>query len=303
MNAVGTFNASFSDYAESVSPIIEDAIFKYLPIPLHGNKTELRKAVKYAVFPGGKRIRPILTLLGAELFETDLQKILPAAVAVEYVHTSSLIFDDLPCMDDARERRGQPCVHEKFGQGLAILAALSLLNASYGLIFADRTTDSELALKAHNELVSCVGTSGMTCGQSIDIASQKNAYLMTGNFTQTESLKYLKTSALIRLSLSIGVIMAGINGTHLEQLTNFSELFGQAYQLSDDLADVEEDGANLTADEKNLIANNKTKLGDSLQNTIHKANGILLDNFSQSEARDSLIDLCTSFSPRPSEAH
>src|SRR6201999_960594 len=117
-----------------------------------------------------KRLRPILTILGAELVGGKAESVLPASVAVEFVHTSSLIFDDLPCMDNANKRRGKTSLHEKFGEGLAILVALGFLNASYGLVFVNHHGLPERAMQAHAEIVECVGAAGMIGGQAVDLA-------------------------------------------------------------------------------------------------------------------------------------
>ncbi|MEJ7710749.1 MAG: polyprenyl synthetase family protein [Pyrinomonadaceae bacterium] len=121
---------------------------------------EFNEALRYALFPGGKRLRPVLTLLGGELLGASRAQLMAAASAVEFVHTSSLIFDDLPCMDNARERRGQVALHARFGEGLSVLVALALMNASYGLMFEDHQQSSSIAMRAHSELVDCIGAGG-----------------------------------------------------------------------------------------------------------------------------------------------
>ncbi|MBA3634709.1 MAG: polyprenyl synthetase family protein, partial [Acidobacteria bacterium] len=122
-------------YAEDKKPQIETALREHLPFaPVH-IETRFNEAVEYALFSGGKRLRPVLTLLGAELVGGTSDLIVPSAVAVEFIHTSSLIFDDLPCMDDSNERRGKTSLHEKFGEGLAVLVGIGFLNAAYNLDF------------------------------------------------------------------------------------------------------------------------------------------------------------------------
>src|SRR5215813_12984430 len=113
---------------------IEAALDGFLPLSSQSHARRLNEALRYAVFPGGKRWRPLLTLLGAELVEVSTGDAMPAACAMEFLHTSSIIFDDLPAMDDADLRRGVPALHRVYGEGVAVLAALALLNESYGLL-------------------------------------------------------------------------------------------------------------------------------------------------------------------------
>ena len=129
--------AELWQYIEKHRAQIEKSLREHLPLAPPKIETRFNEAVEYALFSGGKRLRPVLTLLGAELFGGKPELMMPAAVAGEFIHTSSLIFDDLPCMDNAPERRGKTSLHEKFGEGLAVLVAIGFLNASYGLIFVN----------------------------------------------------------------------------------------------------------------------------------------------------------------------
>ncbi|HEX8473879.1 MAG TPA: polyprenyl synthetase family protein [Pyrinomonadaceae bacterium] len=224
------------DYVDAVRPRIEDALAQHLPCaPAHlGGR--FNEAIRYALFPGGKRLRPVLTLLGAELVGGASDAALRAATAVEYVHTSSLIFDDLPCMDDASERRGRLCLHRRYDEGLAVLVALALMNASYGLVFDDERTKPERAIAAHAELVACIGTDGMVTGQTIDLSdgASRDGF---------DAMRNLKTSALMRLSVRLGAILSGAHAQQLAALSRFAELLGEAYQISDDVIDLAEDAA------------------------------------------------------------
>lgn len=226
-------------YVAEVRPQIERALMRHLPLAPPPVGAHFNDAICDALFPGGKRLRPVLTLLGAELVGGKWSGVLPAAAAVEFVHTSSLIFDDLPCMDNALERRGQLALHRRYGEGLAVLVALGLLNKSYALIFDGPYGDFRRAIDAHAELVECVGTSGMVTGQTVDLSNGDGAGVR-GNF---ESIRNLKTSALIRLALRLGAILSGANERQLATLSNFAALTGEAYQLGDDLLDLGEDAA------------------------------------------------------------
>ncbi|HEY0657950.1 MAG TPA: polyprenyl synthetase family protein [Pyrinomonadaceae bacterium] len=282
--------ADLWQYVEKHKPAIEKSLREHLPLAPPKIETQFNEAVEYALFSGGKRLRPVLTLLGAELFGGKPETMMPAAVAVEFIHTSSLIFDDLPCMDNAPERRGKTSLHEKFGEGLAVLVGIGFLNAAYGLIFVNHANQPETAIAAHAELVECVGASGMLGGQSVDLALAKGAG-DASNF-DFESVRNLKTSALMRLSLRVGAILAGASYFDLTMLSRFAELLGDAYQLSDDLIDLEED-SRIFGDEQRTFAieRGKDSANQRLQEIVKDAKRILIENFATSEARSCLIQL------------
>lgn len=287
-----TAEANLWRYVEKQKPQIEAALRERLPLAPAKIETRFNEAVEYALFSGGKRLRPVLTLLGAELVGGKPETILPSAVAVEFVHTSSLIFDDLPCMDDSGERRGKTSLHARFGEGLAILVGLGFLNAAYGLIFVNRQNSLERSIAAHAELVECVGAGGMVGGQSVDLALAKGAnssdfFAADYNF---ESIRNLKTSALMRLALRVGAILAGAGDDELTNLSRFAALLGDGYQLSDDLIDLEEDDA--IFENKTFAANQgrdaaRAKLAD----LIAEAKQILIENFPPNDARSCLLQL------------
>jgi geranylgeranyl diphosphate synthase type II len=277
-------------YADENKPQIEKALREHLPLAPANIETRFNEAVEYALFSGGKRLRPVLTLLGAELVGGKTDLIVPSAVAVEFIHTSSLIFDDLPCMDNAFERRGQTSLHEKFGEGLAILVAVGFLNAAYGLIFVNHSGMPERAMAAHAEIVECVGAAGMVGGQSVDLALATSAGGEINSDFETESVRNLKTSALMRLALRIGAILAGANYLALAQLSRFAELLGDAYQLSDDLLDADEDGEIFT-ENKTFAAREQDAAQMKLRTIIEEAKRILIENFPSNEARSCLIQL------------
>jgi len=279
--------ADLWQYVEKHKPNIEKSLREHLPLAPPNIETQFNEAVEYALFSGGKRLRPVLTLLGAELFGGTAEIILPSAVAVEFIHTSSLIFDDLPCMDNADKRRGKTSLHEKFGEGLAVLVAIGFLNASYALVFVNHSQMPQRAMEAHAEIVECVGASGMVGGQSVDLALAKGA----GDAGDFESVRNLKTSALMRLALRVGSILAGANYLELAHLSRFAELLGDAYQLSDDLIDLEEDGKIFSENKTFAINQGQTSAHLKLKNIIEEAKRILVDNFTSSEARSCLIQL------------
>jgi geranylgeranyl diphosphate synthase, type II len=280
-------------YVESKRPQIEKSLREFLPLAPVQIKTKFNDALEYALFPGGKRLRPVLTMLGAELVGGRADEVTPSAIAVEYVHTSSLIFDDLPCMDDARERRGKTSLHEKFGEGLAVLVGLGFLNASYGLVFVNHSSQPERAIKAHAELVECIGAAGMVGGQAVDLALAQGAGgdVSAQNY-ESESVRNLKTSALMRLALRVGAILAGANDSQLISLSRYAELLGDSYQLSDDLLDLEEDGEIFSQNQTTFaIEKGRDAAQVKLKTMVEEAKEILIDNFAPSPARDNLEQL------------
>ncbi len=289
----GAEGLNLREYIEKYKPHIEKSLREYLPLAPVKIQTEFNQAIEYALFSGGKRLRPILTLLGAELVGGKAEIILPSAVAVEFIHTSSLIFDDLPCMDNANERRGKTSLHEKYGEGLAILVALGFLNASYGLVFVNHSNLPERVRQAHAEIVECVGASGMVGGQSVDLAFAKGA--SSNDFSvddyNFESVRNLKTSALMRLALRVGAILAGANRLELTHLSRFAELLGDAYQLSDDLIDLQEDDEIFGSNKTFAINQGHDAVKMKLGNLITEAKQVLVDSFPSNDARNCLIQL------------
>lgn len=282
--------AGLWQYVEAHRTEIEKSLREFAPLAPLNIETKFNEATEYALFSGGKRLRPVLTLLGAELVGGKTETIFPAAAAGEFIHTASLIFDDLPAMDNASERRGQTSLHEKFGEGLAILVGIGFLNAAYGLVFVNHNGMPERAMAAHAEIVECVGASGMVGGQSVDLALAKSAVANQDSGAEIESIKNLKTSALMRLALRVGAILAGANYLELANLSRFAELLGDAYQLSDDLIDLEEDAEIFR--ENQTFANHRNETARlKLQTIIEEAKRTLIENFPSNDARTCLIQL------------
>ena len=294
-----TSQAELWRYVEKHRVAIEKSLRDFLPLAPTAIATEFNEAVEYALFSGGKRLRPVLTLLGAELVGGKTDTIFPAAIAGEYIHTSSLIFDDLPCMDNAAERRGKTSLHEKFGEGLAVLVGIGFLNAAYGLVFVNYAGMPERAMAAHSEIVECVGAAGMIGGQSVDLALAKGAGANYVSAAEYESVRNLKTSALMRLSIRVGAILAGANYLELAHLSRYAELLGDAYQLSDDLIDLEEDGEIFKENKTFAIQENITARL-KLKTIIEEAKRILTDNFQPNEAQNCLLQLTDYLTERKS---
>jgi len=262
---------------ESVADIhlvIEAALLSYLPQCQHPGAKGLDNALHYAVFPGGKRIRPILSILGAQVLGADPGLALPAACAVEFTHTSSLIFDDLPCMDDAQIRRGIPVLHHVFGEEVALLAGIALLNQSYAIY--GQTPD----LIA--EATRCIGVDGMVVGQAIDLLSQDGGGEPVDEWQKKQAERNRKTSAMMRLALTAGALACGAAPAEVAPLGDAGQSIGEAYQLADDLLDGER---SRNRAEKTLEQNSFHRLSQGTtgeQASLDQING-LIEN-----ARDSL---------------
>lgn len=217
---------------------VEEALGDWLPLSAAVGTERLNEAVRFAVFPGGKRLRPLLTLLGARLGGATDAQALTLSCASEFIHTSSLIFDDLPSMDDAALRRGRPALHVVYGEGVAILTALALLNQSYAVFAAaaEGMAYPERLSRLIGEAAACVGSSGMIAGQAAEFASSG-----AHEAGRTPPSRDLKTTALMRLMLIAGAILAGGSAEKIAALAAYGEALGRAYQIHDDLADARGD--------------------------------------------------------------
>ena len=200
-------------------------------------------AMRYSVSVGGKRIRPVLLLESCRLCGGEIEEALPFACALEMIHTYSLIHDDLPCMDDDDLRRGQPSCHKKFGEATALLAGDALLTLAFGVCAKSALAKNapDRALRAVALLAENAGALGMIGGQEIDLASE-------GKQISLETLRTMdakKTGALIKAACQIGAVLAGCSDTQIAALTEYAEHLGQAFQIVDDILDVEGDTSKL----------------------------------------------------------
>ncbi len=236
------------DYLEQKQKLIDRLLDKYLP-PEEQYPQMLHKAIRYSVLAGGKRLRPILAMTFYECFGGDDEYIInPAACALELIHTYSLIHDDLPCMDDDDLRRGIPTLHKKFDEATAVLAGDALHDLAFGLIA--RTGSARVV----SELADAIGTSGMLGGQMVDVQAE-------GKQINRDDIFYIhshKTGALIRASVKIGAILAGVENSTLDEISIYGEKIGFAFQIIDDILDIEGDqkklGKQVGSDCKNFKA-------------------------------------------------
>lgn len=216
----------------------------------------LQEAMEYSLCAGGKRLRPILAIAGAEAVGGTLLRVLPFACALEMIHTYSLIHDDLPAMDDDSLRRGRPTNHKVYGEALAILAGDALLTEAFAWMsraYAPQVESGDLSavllLEVIGDLATAAGMSGMVGGQVIDLAYEGESGI---RIEQLEALHRLKTGALLEASVAMGAKLAGASGAQIEALRTYGAAIGLAFQIADDILDIEgsaEIGKDIGSDE------------------------------------------------------
>jgi geranylgeranyl diphosphate synthase type II len=215
--------------------------------------TSVHEAMRYSLFAGGKRVRPILSIAAAEALGARVSGLLPLAGSLEFIHTYSLIHDDLPAMDDDDFRRGRPTCHKVYGEAIAILAGDGLLNLAFEVLSDPRRTKAVPAnrlIAIIKEISAASGVLGMVGGQVVDMESEGREI----DFPTLEYIHTHKTGALIRASLRIGAIYAKAGEKRLKALTRYGELVGLAFQIVDDILDItgkrEETGKDVGSDLK-----------------------------------------------------
>ena len=216
---------------------VDDALSAVL-LPDDAEPPSVHRAMRYSVMAGGKRLRPILVIAGAEAVGGAAETVMPAACALELIHTYSLIHDDLPAMDDDDYRRGRLTNHKVFGEAVAILAGDALLTDAFRLIAENAARvakDAAIVRDVIVEVVEAASTRGMVGGQVVDIESE-------GKSVTAETLEYIhlhKTAALIRASLRVGAMLAGGRADQLAIIGEAGRSLGLAFQIVDDILDVE----------------------------------------------------------------
>jgi geranylgeranyl diphosphate synthase type II len=220
-------------YLDERTALIDRALNSFLP-RASARPATLHRAMRYSLFAGGKRLRPVLTLAAAEACGGSLAAALPAAGAVECIHTYSLIHDDLPCMDDDDLRRGRPTNHKVFGEGIAVLAGDALLTIAFEILAqAEATTRYPIAALIA-ELATGAGSKWLIGGQVADLEGE-------GKKATGAELKYIhlsKTAALLTTSIRLGAMSANATPKQLAALTEFGQSLGLAFQVIDDILDV-----------------------------------------------------------------
>ena len=222
---------------------INTRLLQYLQEP--GNQpTRIVQAMQYSLLAGGKRLRPILAIATTEATQGDIAAVLPAACAIEMVHTYSLIHDDLPAMDNDMLRRGQPTAHVKFDEATAILAGDALLTKAFEIISEthdDKPIDFSRQLRAIYILAKAAGSQGMIQGQMLDIGAE-------GQQLELENLKELhklKTGAMIEAGVMIGALYGNADAVALSALRLYAQQIGLAFQVVDDILNVSGNPARL----------------------------------------------------------
>jgi len=247
---------SFKDFARICHERVDAALEEFLP--LGDDPTQLREAMRYSLFNGGKRVRPTLAYASAlaingQALSQQQDLLNRVACALESLHSYSLVHDDLPAMDDDDLRRGKPTCHIAFNEASAILAGDALQTLAFELLSdaLDVKPETQIALIRH--LAHASGVQGMVLGQAIDLAAVDKHI----DLTQLETMHRHKTGALIRASVSMGAIAAGATDTQLAALDHYAAAIGLAFQVQDDILDVIADTETLGKQQGADIARNK----------------------------------------------
>jgi geranylgeranyl pyrophosphate synthase len=232
-----TFDEQLQQYVSHV----ERGIATHVPAP-STRPARLHEAMRYSVEAGGKRLRPVLVLATAELFSGDPVPALPAAIAVECVHTYSLIHDDLPCMDNDDLRRGRPTAHKAFDEATALLAGDALLTHAFALLARAYAADAALAQALVAELGTAAGSERLIGGQMEDLLAEKKS---NATADELEFIHLNKTAAMIESSLVMGGMVGGAAASEIESLRRIGRDLGLAFQIIDDVLDATADSATL----------------------------------------------------------
>lgn len=226
--------SAFESFAGAKIPLLEQRLRELVP-PVEAEPRKLHESVHYSLFAAGKRIRPIFALAVANVFRAKEDELADAACTLEMVHTSSLILDDLPCMDNAFVRRGKPANHIAFGEATAILAATFLLNRAYGILADYKKNFLSAALSAEfaATLSGAIGSEGVIGGQMVDLESE-------GQRIGLETLEFIhsrKTGALFYAAAEMGALFARARESERLAVRTFAKNLGLAFQISDDILD------------------------------------------------------------------
>jgi len=230
---------NFEKYLNDKRNIIDKALDEFLPSE-EKSPSIIHKAMRYSVFSGGKRLRPILTLAIAELLGKEIEMVLNVACGIELIHTFSLIHDDLPCIDNDDFRRGKPSNHKVFGEDIALLAGDALLVSGFEMIVKNaelKGIKKQSILKVIKEISYYIGTDNMLGGQVEDINPENK------NITKEDlyNMYMKKTTALVCASIRAGAILSDANQRQLKALTRYGEKIGLAFQIVDDILDIMQD--------------------------------------------------------------
>jgi geranylgeranyl diphosphate synthase type II len=232
-------STTIEQYLDERKTLVDKALQTFMPNP-SGLASDVIRAMNYSLFAGGKRIRPILCIAGAEAVGGSADSVMPVACAIELIHTYSLIHDDLPVMDNDDLRRGKPTNHKVFGEAVALLAGDGLLTLAFNLMAgygAEKEVEKKALLRVIDLIASAAGYKGMVGGQVVDITYEGKE----PDATVVEYIHRHKTAALIAASVTAGTILAGGNKDEEKSINRYGQQIGLAFQIADDILNIEGD--------------------------------------------------------------
>lgn len=276
-------------YCQDKAKIVDHALAEFVPCE-NVYPLAIFEAMRYSLFAGGKRLRPILLMAAADSVGGKGSDYLNVACGLEMIHTYSLIHDDLPAMDDDDYRRGKLTSHKVFGEGMAILAGDGLLTKAFTIMLAQPVVSGDVLIKVIREISSAAGAKGMIGGQVIDLSSE-------GEIIDINTLNYMhqaKTGALFKAAVRAGAQLAGGKEWQVTSLTEYAEQFGLAFQITDDILDVtgtqEKIGKPVGSDIKNHKATYVTLYSlDEAKNMAYQAVNNALEALSQFGAEADIL--------------
>ena len=240
-------NLSLDNFEENLQKRINSLLNSYL-----NSNSQIEKAIKFSLSAPGKRVRPILIYLVGDIYNISLEKLDSLALASEIIHTYSLVHDDLPCMDDDDLRRGQPTLHKKYSEATAVLAGDAMQSLAIQIILEDEILSNELKVSTLKLLMESIGYKGMILGQEQDISFEKKSV----NKEEIIKMNYLKTGLLIEFCIMAPLIIANKKE---DEWNTIARNVGIAFQLIDDLLDLEESEENLGKASNKDQSKNKKK--------------------------------------------
>ena len=274
-------------YLEEKKKVVEDSLIELLGNYRNKYPEKLAEAMEYAVMNGGKRIRPILMYMICDLFEKNncksYDKIKEIAVALEFIHCYSLVHDDLPAMDNDDYRRGKLTVHKKYNEAIGVLVGDVLLTEAFGIIANSKSLGDKNKVEIISKLSEYAGFFGMVGGQLVDMESENKK-------VEIDTLKYIhahKTGKLLTAAIELSMIALDIEGKKREKMVEYSKLLGIAFQIKDDILDIEGNFEEI-GKKSNDVQNEKTtypsifgleKSKKLLQEYLEKAKKIIEDEF------------------------
>lgn len=286
------------EYLEEKKKIVEDSLIELLGNYRNKYPEKLAEAMEYAVMNGGKRIRPILMYMICDLFEKNncksYDKIKEIAVALEFIHCYSLVHDDLPAMDNDDYRRGKLTVHKKYNEAIGVLVGDVLLTEAFGIIANSKSLGNKNKIEIISKLSEYAGFFGMVGGQFVDMESENKK-------VEIDTLKYIhahKTGKLLTAAIELPMIALDVESEKREKMVEYSKLLGIAFQIKDDILDIEGNFEEI-GKKSNDIENDKTTypsifgLEESkrlLQEYLEKAKKIIFDEFEGNELFLELTD-------------